>query len=78
MNIPDVVINIILEFKGYHRLRNGKYMKQIPKFRMNRLHKKIIKMPKIVNGYVELRISNTLSEFIIGPSFYYDRKSTRL
>jgi uncharacterized iron-regulated protein len=27
--LPKEVINLILEFQGYHKCRNGKYMKQI-------------------------------------------------
>ena len=29
--IPNEIMNIILEFSGFHKFRNGKFMKQIDK-----------------------------------------------
>ena len=29
MNLPTEIINIILEYQGFHVLRNGKYMRRI-------------------------------------------------
>lgn len=80
VGLPLEIKNIILEFTGYHRLRNGKYIKQIPK--NGKLYKKmrrlINRMPEKTNGYVVLKISERFSEVIIGPSFYYSNTSKRL
>lgn len=80
VGLPLEIKNIILEFTGYHRLRNGKYIKQIPK--NGKLYKKmrrlINRMPEKTNGYVVLKISERCSEVIIGPSFYYSNTSKRL
>lgn len=80
VRVPLEIKNNILEFTGYHRLRNGKYIKQIPK--NGRLYKKmrrlINRMPEKINGYVILRMSDRISEVIMGPSFYYSNTSKRL
>ena len=78
--IPLEIKNNILEFTGYHRLRNGKYMKQIP--RDGKLYKKINRrinrISEKTNGYVVLKVSETVSEIIMGPSFYYSNTGKRL
>ena len=77
--VPKDLTNLILEFSGYHRLRNGKYMKQLTKRRLRKMNTKIRRMPQKTNGYVALKLSKTLTEIIIGPSFYYSGSlSTRL
>ena len=78
--IPLEIRNNILEFTGYHRLRNGKYMKQIPrdgKF-YKKINRRINRIPGKTNGYVVLKVSETVSEIIMGPSFYYSNISKRL
>ena len=78
--IPLEIRNNILEFTGYHRLRNGKYMKQIPrdgKF-YKKINRRINRIPGKTNGYVVLKVSKTVSEIIMGPSFYYLNMSKRL
>jgi hypothetical protein len=76
--VPIDLTNLILEFTGYHQLRNGKYMKQLSKRRLRKMNTKIRWMPQKNNGYVALKLSKTLTEIIIGPSFYYSGKGTRL
>jgi hypothetical protein len=70
------ITNIILEYANFHRLRNCQYMKQIitngKKGKPYRKIKSLInRMPQKINGYIKLKISETTSEIIIGPSFYY-------
>ena len=81
--IPIALTNLILEYSGYHRLRNGKYMKQLTKRRLRKMNTKIRWMPKKTNGYVALKIfseskDQMIEYIIIGPSFYYSGKGTRL
>jgi hypothetical protein len=76
--LPTDLTNLILEYSGYHRLRNGKYMKQLTKRRLRKMNIKIKKIPQKNKGYVALKLSKTLTEIIIGPSFYYSSKGTRL
>jgi hypothetical protein len=82
ISIPIDIQNIILEFTGYHKKRNGIFMRQIPEAQLKMLEKKMKKIPKIKNGYVELTMSKSKIKretlILIGPSFYYDIKSTRL
>ena len=42
------------------------------------MNKKMNRMPKKTNGYTILQISNTTTEIIIGPSFYYVNVVNRL
>ena len=69
----------ILEYANhFYKLRNGQFMKQLPKKCLKKMNKKINKMPKKTNGYTILQISNTTTEIIIGPSFYYVNVLNRL
>ena len=76
--VPMELTNLILEYSGYHRLRNGKYMKQLSRRRLRKINTKIKQIPRKTNGYVGLKLSKTITEFIIGPSFYYSGSSSRL
>jgi hypothetical protein len=42
------------------------------------MNTKIRQVPRKTNGYVALKISKTITEIIIGPSFYYSEKGSRL
>lgn len=77
-SLPTDLTNLILEYSGYHLLRNGKYMKQLTKRRLRKMNTKISRMPLKNNGYVTIKLSKTITEIIIGPSFYYSGKRTRL
>jgi hypothetical protein len=76
--MPLDIQNIILEYTGFHKLRNGQYMKQLAPNRLKKMNRKIRKMPQKTNGYVSLKMSKTITEIIIGPSFYYSELSGRL
>jgi len=81
--LPVDIQNIILEYTGFHKLRNGKYMKQLTKRRLRKMNTKIKYMPRKTNGYVALKMykeeTNTIIEYIIiGPSFYYSGRGSRL
>lgn len=76
--MPLDIQNIILEYTGFHKLRNGKYMTQLTPNRLKKMNRKIRKMPQKTNGYVSLKLSKTITEIIIGPSFYYSESRGRL
>ena len=77
-SLPTDLTNLILEYTGFHKLRNGKYMKQLTPKRLKKMNRKIRKMPQKTNGYVSLKMSKTITEIIIGPSFYYFGSPGRL
>ena len=77
-SLPTDLTNLILEYTGFHKLRNGKYMKQLTPKRLKKMNRKIRKMPQKTNGYVTLKMSKTITEIIIGPSFYYFGSPGRL
>lgn len=76
--MPLDIQNIILEYTGFHKIRNGQYMKQLAPNRLKKMNRKIRKMPQKTNGYVCLKMSKTITEIIIGPTFYYSELSGRL
>ena len=57
--LPIELTNLILEFSGYHKLRNGCYIKQIAEHQLFNMDIKIQRMPKIINGYVKINITTT-------------------
>jgi hypothetical protein len=76
IRLPLDITNIILEYANFHRLRNCQYMKQIitngKKGKPYRKIKRLInRIPQKINGYINLKMSETTSEIIMGPSFYY-------
>ena len=82
MNLPSYLpielTNLILEFSGYHKLRNGQYMKQISETQLFEMYIKIQRMPKIKYGYVQLKMAPTTTTMILlGLSYNYN-KSNRL
>ena len=78
--LPVELKNLILEFIGYHKLRNGKYMKQIAEPQLFNMAIKIQMMPKIIHGYVKIKLPTTTTTTIIlfynSPNNY--KKSNRL
>jgi hypothetical protein len=70
-SLPLEIKNTILEYTDYHRLRNGKYMKQIPK--EGRFYKKISqrinRIPQKINGTVIIRMSEKITHILFDPSF---------
>jgi hypothetical protein len=57
--LPNELTNLILEFSGYHKLRNGRYMKQISELQLFDMDIKIQRMPKIRHGYVKIKLPTT-------------------
>jgi len=53
-NLPLDIFNLIFEYTGYHKLRNGKYMVQIKK--NNPIYDNLLKMPVISDGRVMLLV----------------------
>jgi hypothetical protein len=75
ISLPIELTNLILEFSGYHRKRNGKYMKQLTEADIKVIKEKIQMMPKIIRGYVKLdlplrntRTPEKTTIILIGPS----------
>ncbi len=76
IRLPSDITNLILEYANFHKLRNCQYMNQIvTNGKEGKLYRRIeqliSRMPKKTNGYVVLKMSETISEIIMGPSFYY-------
>jgi hypothetical protein len=83
--LPNELTNLILEFSGYHKLRNGKYMKQITETQLFEMYIKIQRMPKIKYGYVQLKMpidttttTPTTTTIILLGLNYNHNKSNRL
>ena len=70
--VPSDIVNIILEFTGYHKRRNGQYMKQIIRttktYRViKRLFNRIVKNRGIKQGFAVLHVS-PLTKYVIFDS----------
>jgi hypothetical protein len=79
--LPIELTNLILEFSGFHKLRNGQYMKQISETLLFEMYIKIQRMPKIKYGYVLLKAiptKTTKTTMILFNSSYDYSKSNRL
>ena len=83
--LPIELTNLILEFSGYHKLRNGEYMKQITEVKLFNMDIKIQRMPKIIRGCVKIKMPTTTTTnklettiilFYNSPSIY--KNSSRL
>ena len=57
--LPLDITNLILEFSGYHKFRNGKYLKQLDVncSRIVELHEQLLARPQMKNGYVILHFN---------------------
>jgi hypothetical protein len=79
--LPIELTNLILEFSGYHKLRNGQYMKQITETQLFKMYIKIQRMPKIKYGHVQLKMPTTTTTtttiILLGLNYNYN-KSNRL
>ena len=58
--LPEELKNLILEFSGYHKFRNGKYLKQLNmKSRLvDGLYRELLLRPRMKNGFVILRFTD--------------------
>jgi hypothetical protein len=54
--LPDDISNIILEYIGHHKCRNGVFIKQLKK--NDKRYNNLINIPIIENGMVELYIKS--------------------
>lgn len=79
-SLPIELTNLILEFSGYHKLRNGRYMKQIAEPQLFNMAIKIQMMPKIVHGHIKISMptTNKIETTIILFNSHSSYKSTRL
>jgi len=84
VSLPIELTNLILEFSGYHKLRNGRYMKQIAGLQLFDMDIKIQRMPKIIHGHIKIRVKpttttiNKIETTIILFNSHSNYKSTRL
>ena len=81
--LPIELTNLILEYSGYHRLRNGRYMKQIEEASLFDMAIKIQRMPKITRGYVKIKVTTTTNNIETTLILYnshsnYNSTSSRL
>jgi len=69
--LPFEIKNTILEYSDYHRLRNGIYMKQIPKEGKfyRKISRRINRIPQKTNGTVIIRMSDKITHILFNPSF---------
>ena len=84
--LPIELTNLILEYSGYHKLRNGQYMNQIEEVMLFNMDIKIQRMPKIIRGSVKIKMPTTTTTtnklettiilFYNSPSIY--KNSSRL
>lgn len=70
--VPSDIANIILEYTGYHKRRNGQYMPQIQRttksYRIiKRLFNRIVKNRGIKQGFVVLHVS-PLTKYVVFDS----------
>ena len=58
--LPIDIANLILEFSGYHKFRNGIYIKQLDVNcrQIVELHTRFLARPQMKNGYVILHFSD--------------------
>jgi hypothetical protein len=77
-DLPFELTNLILEYGGYHKLRNGKYMKQLAEPQLFNMAIKIQMMPKIIHGYVKIKLPTTTTLILFYNSPSNHNKSTRL
>ena len=86
-SLPIELTNIILEFTGYHKKRNGKYIKQITEANIKAIKDKMQIMPKITRGYVKLKLpssdkntktNETTTIILFGPYCSYKNIGGRL
>ena len=82
MDLPLDVLNIILEYSGYHRFRNGKFIKQISKNdeRYTILENELPKLSKFTTIYGSYynttfykKINSNYYRFIICVYQHYDK-----
>ena len=71
--VPLDIANIILEYTGYHKCRNGQYMPQIARsskiYRtVRRLFNRTISHKTANNGFVVLKVSPT-TKYIVFDSY---------
>jgi hypothetical protein len=73
ISLPIEINNLILEFTGYHKFRNGKYLKQldINCRQITDLHERLLVRPPIRYGFVFLRFSDTSEIALFNHTYDY-------
>ena len=58
--LPIEINNLILEFTGYHKIRNGKYLKQLDVncAQIMKLQERLLVRPSMEKGFVILRFND--------------------
>ena len=72
LHLPIELTNLILEFFGYHKFRNGKYLKQIDMSSrlIDRLYRELLMRPLMRNGLVILRFTDDNFMALFQTTYY--------
>ena len=71
--LPIEINNLILEFTGYHKFRNGKYLKQLDVNcrQITDLHERLLVRPLMKNGFVILRFNDDSKTALFNHTYDY-------
>ena len=71
--LPLDITNLILEFSGHHKFRNGKYLKQLDVncSRIVELQERLLTRPQIRYGYVILRFTDATKMVLFDHTYNY-------
>jgi hypothetical protein len=78
--LPIDITNLILVFSGYHKIRNGKYIRQLDVncLQIVELRDRLLTRPKIRNGCVILHFSKEASIALFHQTYCCYNKNRRL
>jgi len=71
-HLPIELTNLILEFFGYHKFRNGQYLKQIDMSSrlIDRLYRELLLRPRMRDGFVILRFTDDNCIALFQTAYY--------
>jgi hypothetical protein len=71
--LPIEINNLILEFTGYHKIRNGKYLKQLDHScrQIVDLQERLLVRPQMKNGFVVLRFNDDSKTALFNHTYDY-------
>jgi hypothetical protein len=72
LHLPIELTNLILEFFGYHKFRNGQYLKQIDMSSrlIDRLYRGLLLRPRMKDGFVILRFTDDNCIALFQTTYY--------
>ncbi len=73
ITLPIEINNLILEFTGYHKFRNGKYLKQLDVNcrQITDLQERLLVRPLMENGFVILRFNDDSKTALFNHTYDY-------